>query len=343
MPGTDEEQQVTRSSKTLFFVSLAVIVIGLLFATGCSQEVPVIGETKELEAYESSEEISIGPECMSFIDRDEGWGGTFWSPYDGTESTPIFHYYNNEWHPIKVKGNIQVSDVEALDSNNVWVIGIESLGHSDQEDANSRGIIAYFDGEKWRKNDWPTDSYPRAISMASTDDGWVVGGEGEIFHYDGKRWTIETNYSGWINDCDAPVIGECLFVGDKILHFKDGEWTSNNTNGGLMLNSISMSSRDTGWAVGTNGMILSYHHKKWWHSQTPANEMLQCVDMAGPESGWAVGLEGGVYKYDGFNWEEYDVYHGVEFYSVAAISSNEAWVAGEDDGMESTVFRIAQD
>jgi hypothetical protein len=156
-----------------------------------------------------------------------------------------------------------------------------------------------------------------SITMVSRDEGWAVGNEGTIMHYDGTGWkeieekgTISTNTLFSVQM--VPVMGgwKGWAVGDGgiILKYDQGEWSEDKSPTSDRLFCVYMSSDKEGWAVGRDNnfhaTILHYTAASGWTVWSKADgPFLLSVFMVSPDEGWAVGASGIVRHYSGGKWD----------------------------------------
>jgi hypothetical protein len=95
-----------------------------------------------------------------------------------------------------------------------------------------------------------------SVHMVSATDGWAVGRDGTILHYDGTSWSTAS----------SP--------------------TSEH------LEAVVMVSATDGWAVGKKGEILRYTCTSWTTVPSPTIEDLNGLSFVNPREGWAVGDTG---------------------------------------------------
>ena len=124
-----------------------------------------------------------------------------------------------------------------------------------------------------------------AISMVTATDGWAVGDEGVIVHWDGTRWQPA-----------ASPTTKALYAVDMV-------------------------SADDGWAVGGSatvyggqGIILHWDGSAWQEVTMPAQVGLHGVAMVSHDDGWAVGFRSYYYglgynyilHWNGASWQVHD-------------------------------------
>ena len=53
------------------------------------------------------------------------------------------------------------------------------------------GLIIHWDGTEWSNVTSPAGEHLTSVHMVGADDGWAVGNDGEIIHWDGTQWIPE--------------------------------------------------------------------------------------------------------------------------------------------------------
>jgi hypothetical protein len=148
---------------------------------------------------------------------------------------------------------------------------------------------------EWRVVTSPTIHDLRAVDMVTASEGWAVGDDGVILHWDGSAWM----------QMSSPVA--------------------------TTLESVDMVSDTDGWAVGHDGTILQWDGSEWITTTSPVAHALYSVDMISATDGWAVGLATTLH-WNGDAWIEvsnslsevaYEALH-----SVSMVSSTYGWAVG---------------
>jgi hypothetical protein len=75
----------------------------------------------------------------------------------------------------------------------------------------------------WNKVPSPTDASVEALDMINSTDGWAVGGEGSIIHWDGTSWNNVTSpTTTWLDSVDMISSTDGWIVGaDGIYHWQE--------------------------------------------------------------------------------------------------------------------------
>jgi hypothetical protein len=103
--------------------------------------------------------------------------------------------------------------------------------------------------------------YLMDADFVSESDGWLVGWDGALAHWDGIRWTtVPSPATDRITALDMLTASDAWAVGwyGTVLHWDGQVWTDQSFPTVFDLNSVSMLSAAEGWAVGTVGTLLHY-------------------------------------------------------------------------------------
>lgn len=153
------------------------------------------------------------------------------------ESGRLFRYDGSIWSRFDFPSASNIYDVEVLAPDNIWV---------------STNALWHWNGSDWEYSNSILRS-PLGLSMVSDTDGWTVGYEGEIHHWNGTELMSVT----------SPVTTALI--------------------------GIQMLSANDGWAVGANGVILRYNGSEWAVVPSPTTNTLHTLQMVSPTEGYAVG------------------------------------------------------
>jgi hypothetical protein len=206
--------------------------------------------------------------------------------------------------------NARLFSVDGTASNDVWAVGRYFVGTAQQT------LVLHWNGIAWSQVNTPPGVL-QSITAISLDDVWAVGYTDTqphatlTMHWDGTQWSV----------VPSPNLG-----------------TSDN-----YLESVSAVSSNDVWAVGwysggSATLVLHWNGTEWTQSPTPGiTASLTGVSALASNDVWAVGDAGlpgpPIMHWDGTSWTT--VYgpppaptSATIYYDVAAISSNEVWLAG---------------
>jgi len=116
----------------------------------------------------------------------------------------MWHYNGSTWEPVvltkSIGGNIaghhNIENVFGFSENDVWAVGYFSDAFFDTSIMNfnwfDSGLVIHYDGVEWQEvTKLPTEQLT-AIWGTSSNDLWVGGFHGGLFHYDGTTWTQDS-------------------------------------------------------------------------------------------------------------------------------------------------------
>jgi photosystem II stability/assembly factor-like uncharacterized protein len=199
------------------------------------------------------------------------------------------------------------------------------------------------------KADWAGYSWGvlDSVSMINEDDGWAVGSQGEIVHWDGINWTeyessvYQDLYSVcMINETDGWIGG---YFG-TVLRWNGTDWNDVSEIYDLGdTHSFVMVDENDGWAVGSSifGTIHRWDGTNWTDYgntvtiDSPTHYQLQEVCMVDENDGWAVGYAmeyvgaNNALRWNGTNWNLVQLPINTTLYSVSMVSADDGWAVGD--------------
>lgn len=193
---------------------------------------------------------------------------------------------------------------------------------------------------------WKSFPSPTLLDLEATDftgplDGWIVGAEGVILHWNGSVWT----------PVDSPTTvdlhGINMFNGDlgfavgnagTILGWDGAAWSDLSSPVGVQLNDVQILAPGDAWAVGAGGTLLHWDGAEWTSIPGPTSDDLYALDFAFADDGWAVGgqwsvsigwYEAAYWHWDGDAWTAYTPVQVLDLlFDVDLVSSGEGVAAG---------------
>jgi photosystem II stability/assembly factor-like uncharacterized protein len=158
-------------------------------------------------------------------------------------------------------------------------------------------IILLFAANQLAYGQWKlhtTTSYGKlwAAHFLNSNNGWAVGENGTILHYNGVSWT-------------------------KV---------SSPTN--TFLTTVAFLDSLNGWAAGDSGIILYYNGVSWQKQEIVTNSTIWDISVLSKNFGYALSAFGEVFKYDGISWANLDTNFKKSFYSLYIVDENNIWISG---------------
>ncbi|MFQ5398056.1 MAG: hypothetical protein ACE5E7_00505 [Anaerolineae bacterium] len=218
-----------------------------------------------------------------------------------------------------------------LASDNVWAVS-----------ANNK--IWHYDGTNWTFQSAPQGSgniYD--ITMLSTSDGWVIGNT--TWHWDGSRWSLVGGRGGYgIDAASAQTVWASNYDG-ILSHWTGSQWELSPTPAsyvGGSLNDVDMLSSKEGWSVGQygfNSTLIHWDGVNWTSVPATTTMELFTIETISAVDAWAGGtltvLHWNGSSWNAFNNTQLPVSSPIVF-GISAISSNDVWMVGRDDGAYSS-------
>jgi len=175
--------------------------------------------------------------------------------------------------------------------------------------------------------------------MIDANDGWAVGDNGMIMHWDGDMWTEVATPTDiglfsvfMVSSSEGWAVGKGFGVDGMMIHWDGTNWNTVTLPLVPMLHSVYMVSENDGWAVGVSGWILHWDGTSWnIYTQTEAGyagQHLSSVYMISANDGWAVGSTGTIIHWDGTNWNMVKTPITTQLNSVFMVSTDDVWAVG---------------
>ena len=212
-------------------------------------------------------------------------------------------------------------------------------------------------GEEWTRVAGSSIAY-RSISMVNANEGWAVGSDWGLSHWDGVQWIdypsqylVDFEEFNQFRSVSAFDSTHAWAVGDEgMSYYWDGSsWTRGTMTTTGRLNGVVMVSQTEAWAVQNNGEV--YHWTApgltWTRFAAPAivnvsSNTLTAISASSPTDVWAVGFAtpttsvSGIYHYDGTSWSMIPMANiptipsARTLNAVHALSTTDIWVAGSN-------------
>lgn len=286
--------------KTNLFFFAAGILAALLFI-GCekSDKEFVDNSDQKAEVWFKQTGVDLGAK-IKMVDEESGLAISRGKGED--VKGKVLKFQNGKWSFVSEHAYSDFPFIAQYNKETIWWVIHEthhgkykprlySLAGSQQKEISLPAVM------------WDNVDYAMWNSFSVLPNGraWIVGQQGNIARYDGKKWSSEF----------SPVKrkeNENFSIGD--------------------LHDIQMLSENLGWAVGKQGIILKYENGKWNRFESPTEDELKSISMLDESFGWIVGDRGTILKFEQGRWSKTDNNIRVSLNAVKTISKNKAWVAG---------------
>jgi hypothetical protein len=218
-------------------------------------------------------------------------------------------------------------------------------------------LLRYHDGQ-WRI---ASQSFPHqlwALTMRTADDGWAVGSDGAILHWNGVAWsqTLVTanphSSPPFLYATAAPSASEVWVAGlGGMLRWDGANWRAVDlatqladdspqpVEVGLLaprITGLAMTTPGEGWAVAAAqnqngqsiGEILVCHAGRWRIAQTLPGVVPHALALDTHGDGWAVGDNGVILRLHGGRWSQVASPTSDPLVSVSIAPDGQTWAAG---------------
>lgn len=294
--------------------ALAAVLVLSLLATALFISHPRSSPVTTQQNFVVPKGAALSLSGISMVSPNEGWAvGAYMPPQAATGTPPspdkanavLLHFLNGAWTrvnvPITVIGRPQLNGISMDSPTDGWAVGgIQPITNSG-ESAQNTAILLHYNGHSWTQVSNSIQANLGVVQMESATSGWALpsmGAADVIYHYDGASWTAQP----------LPSI------------------SSGDQQSFVEIFSLSMTSPDDGWAVGSatppartignagypsappTGVILHYTSGKWQIQQLIPNSTIRSISMDSPSDGWAVGNDD-MFQYNKNEPDPFDTMH----------------------------------
>ncbi|MGB2868838.1 MAG: hypothetical protein WBD36_10325 [Bacteroidota bacterium] len=132
---------------------------------------------------------------------------------------------------IRTPENI-ISGIDGISSTDLWAVTIPG---------DYRQTFFHFNGISWSTDGINRPFSPQRVRVVASNNGWSVGSQGDIWHFDGNQWqaqsrvTVDSNYYVSLEDIDGDSPNNMYAVGtffdngqnlhSLIHHFDGNSWS----------------------------------------------------------------------------------------------------------------------
>lgn len=222
-----------------------------------------------------------------------------------------------------------VVDIWAVSPGDIWAVVYAGLFY-----------VYYCDGSSWNLQ-FEFSDYAAAMWGADTDDIFMAGWEGKVWHYDGLEWAlmadlgyqrVQQDIWGAAGD-DVYIVGAYVVGGGggAVLHYDGDAWSVDSTYFEHDLFGVAGTSPTDVVAVGKDGAIYRFDGAAWNLEPSGTTNWLRRVWAGAPDNYWAVGVDGTIVHYDGDSWQIVDLGLESMLYSVWGTDAGDVFIGGSDD------------
>lgn len=185
-----------------------------------------------------------------------------------------------------------------------------------------------------------------ALAADATDNIFLAGDDGVIFHYDGESWQRE-NFPSPLNIHSLCIHHDKVFsVGwmGQICIRQDGTWRAMQGGGrepettNQPLFDIAAADNGTLWAVGDNGRVSEYKVDQWLEHDSGTAGNLRVVLPLSSGNVLVGGLGGTVLEYQGESWRAITTGTGCPIVSMAELPDGQVLAVGGEYCVDTNEF-----
>ncbi len=187
---------------------------------------------------------------------------------------------------------------------------------------------------------WSVDNQvPVAIDLNSVyfldaNNGYAVGDDGVIIHYDGLTWNVETTPDNWhLYDIYmfSNIFGIAVGEYGRVISYTAGVWeVVADVPTDKSLSAVSAVDANNIWVVGNSGTILYADASGYVLQESPTTKDLKGVFAVSANDVWAVGKSGTIIHYDGTEWTKVTSPSTNNLSDVFFTDASNGWAVGEE-------------
>ncbi|TRX60073.1 T9SS type A sorting domain-containing protein [Fulvivirga sp. M361] len=224
---------------------------------------------------------------ITFTSDTEGWAIT--------GEGKIFRYNGTEWS-LNFSAGKALYTLHFLETGEGYVSG-------------SDGYIAYYSGSEWTEGNIGFDVISLASYFSDNKNGWISSGAGLMYQFKDSVWSeINIAATGAFFEMDfiAPDNGYAVGFDNTIWHYDGNSWSldyTSTTNTNQYLTDTYFLDEDHGWAGG-QGTLFTYRYGVWQEEAINQDWEIWGFHFTDPFNGWAVGSDGLLLQYtDLLDWQ----------------------------------------
>lgn len=282
-----------------------------LISAGCGKAEDHLSDPGNLSAGDPS----VPDQWFRQADVDLGEKISILSPQYGFAITSgrgairgkVLRFRNGTWEEIASHPYSDYPLIAPLDTHSL--VTITHLTHY----GNYKPVMELITGSKRQNlpiqlNKWDDIDYAmyKAVWHFGNREFLAAGQQGYIAYYDGENWT----------SVNSPVKKDTL----KTLLSGD-------------INALFMFSRESGWAVGKDGMILKCENGTWRYFTSPTRLQLNSIFMSSEDYGIICGDNGTLLELKDGNWKKVELNSSERLTAVKAIDKDNFFIVGTNSSL----------
>lgn len=321
-----------RSTWTIGFTALTVALVAFLIIGA------LVLPSPKGEGYAGSADITFT--SISMISPDDGWAA---GSISGAPQCILMHYQRGLWtivpRPAGLEQNAGITQVQMLSATDGWALSATQIPLNDgQGSTTPGGVILHYDGTAW------TIAVPRTrasllhLSMDSPTDGWAVGSDGLLLHYNGHTWS-EVQDSGFtalgrVTLVDTLSPQDVWVNGDRgLARFDGARWSRVTVQDtayapGTRVTALAMLSDQEGWAI-AGTQLLHDQNGVWSVVAPPRSPLPVALAVPGPGQVWLVGYpQNQLLGYAHGQWQTLKPPVNETLAAITFVSPTDGWAVG---------------
>lgn len=210
------------------------------------------------------------------------------------------------------------------------VLGLHGTSPTDIWAVGGGGLIAHYDGTKWRSSATPTSAQLNSVAAISPTDVYAVGiGSNFIYHYDGASWAAVHDMGAFgviVRALASDNVWVSAFNG--LRHWDGASWTTIPAPAGVALRGLWAVSATEVWTGSTNGQLYRYDGTTLSQVASPTAEAIWGFIGFAPNDIYAATGGSTILHYDGATWSLVGSLPTMQVSMLAGTSPTNLFLAG---------------
>jgi hypothetical protein len=268
----------------------------------------------------------------------------------------MWHFDGKSWTDVKlgvtqggtIVGAIDLRDIYGFGPNNIWAVG-DHIRNNPNPPPNflDSSLLIHFDGGRWEEIPTPAGRTLTAVWGRSSNDLWMAGWQGTLFHYDGVTVKKEAFPLTAISDADTfyvpiSIVGNAsegmyMLVADNafggrqffFLQRENDRWVVTDNNFFFHSSGLWMSPSGT---LYVSGQSVYKRQSGGWNKTLDGFNTLYSIGIHGTDDSniFAVGRSnvepypGAIYHYNGNDW------FNLQNLNILGVVYAEVWTDGRE-------------
>ncbi len=218
---------------------------------------------------------------VAFTAPDEGWAITI--------EGKVFHFDGDSWS-LHFTAEKALYTLYFLESGEGFISG-------------ANGYLAFYNGSEWVAGNIGYNASTLTSYFSDDKNGWLSAGVGKMYQFKDSIWSeIDISTTGAFFEMSfvSPNNGYAVGFDNTIWHYDGNTWAldyTSSTNQHQYLTDVYFLDEDHGWASG-QGTMFTYRYGIWYEELIDEDWEIWGFQFNDPFDGWVVGSDGLILRFE---------------------------------------------